>query len=42
MVAFFRYSHVDILSVFLPPLVLDFACHTMEEWLRGEANLVYC
>ncbi|XP_020586116.1 putative 1-phosphatidylinositol-3-phosphate 5-kinase FAB1C isoform X2 [Phalaenopsis equestris] len=40
MVAFFRYSHVDVLSVCLPPLVLDFSCHTMQEWLRGEANLI--
>ncbi|KAL0925796.1 hypothetical protein M5K25_004166 [Dendrobium thyrsiflorum] len=38
MVALFRYSHVDILSVYLPPLVLDFSGHTMQEWLRGEAN----
>lgn len=40
MIAFFRYSPVDILSVYLPPLVLEFASHSMQEWLRSEAILI--
>ncbi|KAK8959982.1 putative 1-phosphatidylinositol-3-phosphate 5-kinase FAB1C [Platanthera guangdongensis] len=40
MVAFFRYSPVDILSVYLPPLVLEFASHSMQAWLRSEAVLI--
>ncbi|KAJ1268506.1 hypothetical protein BS78_07G140800 [Paspalum vaginatum] len=37
MVAFFRYSPVDILSVSLPPSVLDFNCRRQQEWLRRVA-----
>uniref|UniRef100_A0A1D1YMM9 1-phosphatidylinositol 3-phosphate 5-kinase FAB1 n=2 Tax=Anthurium amnicola TaxID=1678845 RepID=A0A1D1YMM9_9ARAE len=37
MVAFFRYSPVDILSVRLPPSVLQFACQSQQEWFRREA-----
>ncbi|KAF5451008.1 hypothetical protein F2P56_031313 [Juglans regia] len=37
MVAFFRYSPIDILSVHLPPSVLDFNGHTQHEWIRKEA-----
>lgn len=37
MVAFFRYSPIDILSVHLPPSVLEFG-HTQEEWTRKEAG----
>ncbi|KAB1208192.1 putative 1-phosphatidylinositol-3-phosphate 5-kinase FAB1C [Morella rubra] len=37
MVAFFRYSPIDILSVHLPPSVLDFNGHVQHEWLRKEA-----
>ncbi|OIW10205.1 hypothetical protein TanjilG_27956 [Lupinus angustifolius] len=37
MVAFFRYSPVDVLSVHLPPSVLEFG-HIQEEWIRKEAG----
>lgn len=37
MVAFFRYSPVDILSVNLPPSVLDFNCRSPQEWLKRVA-----
>ncbi|XP_054808882.1 putative 1-phosphatidylinositol-3-phosphate 5-kinase FAB1C [Prosopis cineraria] len=37
MVVFFRYSPIDILSVHLPPLVLEFD-HTQEEWIRKESG----
>ncbi|KAK7362580.1 hypothetical protein VNO77_04697 [Canavalia gladiata] len=37
MVAFFRYSPIDILSVHLPPSVLEFG-HIQEEWIRKEAG----
>ena len=37
MVAFFRYSPVDILSVNLPPSILDFNCHNPQEWLKRVA-----
>ncbi|WOK96156.1 hypothetical protein Cni_G04863 [Canna indica] len=40
MVAFFHYSPVDILSVCLPPSVLDFSNHVQQEWLRQEAFMV--
>lgn len=40
MVAFFRYSPVDILSVNLPPLVLDFSCDVQPECMRREAALI--
>ncbi|KAL5231559.1 hypothetical protein ABZP36_030335 [Zizania latifolia] len=33
MIAFFRYSPVDILSVNLPPSVLDFNCQN-QDWMR--------
>ncbi|XP_008800770.2 putative 1-phosphatidylinositol-3-phosphate 5-kinase FAB1C isoform X2 [Phoenix dactylifera] len=36
MVAFFRYSPVDILSVNLPPSTLDFACQIQQELARKE------
>lgn len=38
--AFFRYSPIDILSVCLPPLMLDFNGHVQQEWLRKEAGEV--
>jgi 1-phosphatidylinositol-3-phosphate 5-kinase len=38
MVAVFRYSPVDILSVNLPPSVLDFACPIAQDWLIEEAG----
>ncbi|KAF3954331.1 hypothetical protein CMV_020307 [Castanea mollissima] len=37
MVAFFRYSPIDILSVHLPPPVLEFNGHVQHEWTRKEA-----
>ncbi|XVE74717.1 hypothetical protein DITRI_Ditri12bG0039900 [Diplodiscus trichospermus] len=36
MVAFFRYSPIDILSVHLPPSVLEFS-DVQQEWIRKEA-----
>ncbi|KAG0460041.1 hypothetical protein HPP92_023169 [Vanilla planifolia] len=33
----FRYSPLDILSVYLPPLIIDFSGHKMQDWLRSEA-----
>ncbi|KQK18683.1 putative 1-phosphatidylinositol-3-phosphate 5-kinase FAB1C isoform X1 [Brachypodium distachyon] len=38
MVAVFRYSPVDILSVNLPPSVLDFAYPIAQDWLIEEAS----
>jgi 1-phosphatidylinositol-3-phosphate 5-kinase len=37
MVAFFRYSPIDILSVHLPPSVLDFNGNLQHEFTRKEA-----
>ncbi|KAF3432202.1 hypothetical protein FNV43_RR26941 [Rhamnella rubrinervis] len=37
MVAFFRYSPIDILSVHLPPSVLEFNGHVQPDWIRKEA-----
>jgi 1-phosphatidylinositol-3-phosphate 5-kinase len=37
MVAVFRYSPVDILSVNLPSSVLDFAYPTTQDWVIKEA-----
>lgn len=34
MVAFFRYSPVDILSVNLPPSVLCFNRHSPQDWTK--------
>lgn len=42
MVAFFRYSPIDILSVRLPPLTLEFSGYTEKEWLRKEAAELLC
>ncbi|KAL1806966.1 hypothetical protein ACET3Z_030034 [Daucus carota] len=36
MVAFFRYSPIDILSVRLPPSVLEFIPHSQQDWLKKE------
>ncbi|KAK1277607.1 putative 1-phosphatidylinositol-3-phosphate 5-kinase FAB1C [Acorus gramineus] len=36
MVAFFRYSPTDILSVHLPPSLLKFNSHKEEEWVMKE------
>ncbi|XP_031255802.1 putative 1-phosphatidylinositol-3-phosphate 5-kinase FAB1C [Pistacia vera] len=38
MIAFFRYSPIDILSVHLPPSVLEFYGHGQQEWIRKEAE----
>ncbi|KAK7317860.1 hypothetical protein RJT34_02436 [Clitoria ternatea] len=40
MVAFFRYSPIDILSVHLPPSVLEFG-HFQDEWIRKEAGELF-
>ncbi|GKU90189.1 hypothetical protein SLEP1_g4219 [Rubroshorea leprosula] len=37
MVAFFRYSPIDIHSVHLPPSLLEFSGHFQQEWVRKEA-----
>ncbi|XP_050235071.1 putative 1-phosphatidylinositol-3-phosphate 5-kinase FAB1C [Mercurialis annua] len=37
MVAFFRYSPIDILNVYLPPSMLEFNGHTQQEWISKEA-----
>ena len=41
MVAFFWYSPIDILSVHLPPSVLEFNGHVQYEWTRKEAAEVF-
>ncbi|KAM6562990.1 hypothetical protein CsatB_022988 [Cannabis sativa] len=38
MVAFFRYSPIDILSVRLPPSLLEFNGYVHPEWTRKEAT----
>ncbi|XP_073226446.1 putative 1-phosphatidylinositol-3-phosphate 5-kinase FAB1C [Cicer arietinum] len=40
MVVFFRYSPIDILSVHLPPSVLEFG-YTQEKWIRKEAGELF-
>ncbi|KAK8582966.1 hypothetical protein V6N13_069732 [Hibiscus sabdariffa] len=37
MVAFFRYSLIDILSVHVPPSTLEFSGNIQQEWTRKEA-----
>ncbi|KAM0016737.1 putative 1-phosphatidylinositol-3-phosphate 5-kinase [Helianthus debilis subsp. tardiflorus] len=37
-VAFFRYSPIDILSVRLPPSVLQFSGHVQQGWLKKEVT----
>jgi len=41
MVAFFRYSPVDILSVNLPPSVMCFNCHSPQDWTKTVAVEIY-
>ncbi|XP_020155702.1 putative 1-phosphatidylinositol-3-phosphate 5-kinase FAB1C isoform X3 [Aegilops tauschii subsp. strangulata] len=41
MVAFFRYSPVDILSVTLPPSVLCFNCRSPQDWTKTVAVEIY-
>ncbi|XVE92054.1 hypothetical protein REPUB_Repub01dG0064200 [Reevesia pubescens] len=36
MVAFFRYSPINILSVHLPPSILEFSGDVQQEWIRKE------
>ncbi|WCJ33529.1 1-phosphatidylinositol-3-phosphate 5-kinase FAB1B [Euphorbia peplus] len=38
MVAFFRYSPIDILNVHLPPSMLEFNGHVQQEWMKKEAD----
>ncbi|CAE5963743.1 unnamed protein product [Arabidopsis arenosa] len=38
MVAFFRYSPINILTVLLPPSMLEFNSHPQQEWIRTEAT----
>lgn len=38
MVVFFRYSPIDILSVRLPPSVLQFSGHVQQDWLKKEVS----
>lgn len=40
MIAFFRYSPIDILSVHLPPSVLEFSGHVQQGWITKEAKEV--
>uniref|UniRef100_A0A7N1A8F9 1-phosphatidylinositol-3-phosphate 5-kinase n=3 Tax=Kalanchoe fedtschenkoi TaxID=63787 RepID=A0A7N1A8F9_KALFE len=37
MVAFFRYSPIDILSVHLPPSLIEFDDHIQDSWIKKEA-----
>ncbi|KAF2916098.1 putative 1-phosphatidylinositol-3-phosphate 5-kinase FAB1C [Oryza sativa Japonica Group] len=41
MVAVFQYSPMVTLSVNLPPSMLDFNCHSTQEWVKGEAVAVF-
>uniref|UniRef100_A0A0E0M102 1-phosphatidylinositol-3-phosphate 5-kinase n=1 Tax=Oryza punctata TaxID=4537 RepID=A0A0E0M102_ORYPU len=41
MVAVFQYSPMVTLSVNLPPSMLDFNCHSIQEWVKGEAVVVF-
>ncbi|CAI9785435.1 unnamed protein product [Fraxinus pennsylvanica] len=38
IVVFFQYSPVDILSVYLPPSILEFSGHGEQTWVRKEAS----
>ncbi|CAA3031320.1 1-phosphatidylinositol-3-phosphate 5-kinase FAB1C [Olea europaea subsp. europaea] len=38
IVAFFQYSPIDILSVCLPPSILEFSGHGEQTWIRKEAS----
>ncbi|KAL9664784.1 hypothetical protein QQ045_020192 [Rhodiola kirilowii] len=37
MVAFFRYSPIDILSVHLPPSLIEFDNHIQDAWIKKQA-----
>lgn len=38
MVAFFHYSPIDILTVHLPPSVLEFSGHRKQDWIEKEVE----
>lgn len=38
MIAFFRYAPIDILTVFLPPAMLEYRSKVQQEWIRKEAT----
>ncbi|XP_049392810.1 putative 1-phosphatidylinositol-3-phosphate 5-kinase FAB1C [Solanum stenotomum] len=42
MIAFFRYSPIDILSVCLPPSTLMFSSYEEQDWLRKETDELLC
>ncbi|XP_060184973.1 putative 1-phosphatidylinositol-3-phosphate 5-kinase FAB1C [Lycium barbarum] len=42
MIAFFRYSPIDILSVRLPPSILEFSNYKEQEWLLKETEELLC
>ncbi|XP_055800606.1 putative 1-phosphatidylinositol-3-phosphate 5-kinase FAB1C [Solanum dulcamara] len=42
MIAFFRYSPIEILSVCLPPSTLAFSSYKEQEWLRKETDELLC
>ncbi|XP_022882037.1 putative 1-phosphatidylinositol-3-phosphate 5-kinase FAB1C isoform X3 [Olea europaea var. sylvestris] len=42
IVAFFQYSPIDILSVYLPPSILKFNGHGEQTWVRKEASELLC
>ncbi|MCD7450593.1 hypothetical protein HAX54_007389 [Datura stramonium] len=42
MIAFFRYSPIDILSVRLPPSTLVFSSYKEQEWLQKETDELLC
>ncbi|KAM0917076.1 hypothetical protein ACQ4PT_009758 [Festuca glaucescens] len=41
MVAAFHYSPMATVSVNLPPSVLNFDCHSMQDWVKGEAVMAF-
>ncbi|CAN6465674.1 unnamed protein product [Victoria cruziana] len=38
VIAFFRYAPIDILTVFLPPAMLEYRSKVQQEWIRKEAT----
>ncbi|PIN09518.1 Phosphatidylinositol-4-phosphate 5-kinase [Handroanthus impetiginosus] len=42
MIAFFQYSPINILSVLLPPPVLEFSGAGVQSWMRKEASELLC
>lgn len=37
MVAFFRYSPIEILTVHLPPSMIEFDNHIQDDWIQKQA-----